>query len=51
MKRAPPTYAERRFELLVELRFLRLTAPARRVVKHVQLEMRKLRTARRLGIR
>lgn len=41
-------YRMRRQELLVELRVMRLTKPARRVVKHMQLQMRKLRTLRRM---
>lgn len=46
MKRPRRTYAERRFDLLVELRLLRRTRPARRVLKHVQRELRKLRNVR-----
>ena len=44
----PFTYAQRRFMLLVELRLLRRTDASKRVVKHVQREMRKLRTYRRM---
>ncbi len=42
-------YEERRRLLLVELRLIRLTHPARRVVKHMQMQMRKLRYARKMG--
>jgi len=50
MKRRSMSYAERRLVLIVELRLLRMTKPALRVVKHVQREMRKLRNARRMGV-
>ena len=52
MKKRPTqeTYAQQRLALLVELRLIRLTSPARRVVKHMQTQMRKLRNARRMGI-
>jgi hypothetical protein len=42
------TYEHRRKLLLIELRLIRLTKPAKRVVKHMQRQMRKLRTTRRL---
>jgi hypothetical protein len=42
------TYAQRRFMLLVELRLLRRTDAAKRVIKHTQREMRKLRNYRRM---
>ena len=45
-----PTYVERRRMLLVELRLMRLTNPARRVVKRQQRLMRSLRFARREGL-
>lgn len=45
-----PSYADRRRALLIELRLMRRTAPARRVVKHMQTLMRKLRTAHRMGV-
>jgi len=48
LTRTLQTYEERRFALLVELRLLRQTGAAKRVVKHMQREMRKLRTWRRL---
>jgi hypothetical protein len=44
------TYAERRRSLLIELRVMRRTNPSKRIVKHMQTLMRKLRTARRLGV-
>ena len=44
------TYAERRRLLLLELRFMRLTNPARRIVKHQQKLMRKLRFTRNMGV-
>ena len=50
MKRPRPSYAERRRMLLIELRLMRLTQPARRVVKHQQRLMRSLRFARREGV-
>lgn len=43
------TYVQQRKLLLIELRLMRLTAPARRVVKHMQTQMRKLRTMRNMG--
>jgi len=42
------TYAERRRALLIELRLIRRTRPSRRVVKHMQRLMKKLRTYRRM---
>lgn len=47
--KTPLSYAERRKMLLVELRLMRLTNPARRVVKHQQRLMRGLRFARSIG--
>lgn len=44
------SYEERRRLLLIELRLMRLTNPSRRVVKHMQVQMRKLRFAHREGI-
>ena len=44
------SYAERRRALLIELRMMRMTKPARRVVKHMQSLMRKLRLAHKEGI-
>ena len=44
------TYAERRRMLLIELRIMRFTSPSRRVVKHMQMLMRKLRFAHREGM-
>jgi len=42
-------YRNRRLALLIELRVIRLTAGRRgRVVKHLQQQMRKLRTYRRM---
>lgn len=49
-KKPRATYAERRRMLLIELRLMRLTNPARRIVKHQQRLMRALRFARREGI-
>ena len=54
MKRRPAwhwqerEYCQRRLALLIELRFIRKTQPARRVLKHVQRELRRLRTWRRM---
>jgi len=51
MKERPRrSYAERRRMLLIELRIMRLTNPARRSVKHQQRLMRALRFARREGV-
>ena len=44
------SYAERRRMLLIELRIMRLTKPSRRVVKHMQRQMKKLRFAHREGV-
>jgi hypothetical protein len=41
-------YADERRALLIELRIMRRTGASKRVVKHMQRLMRKLRTARRL---
>lgn len=49
-KQARLTYAERRRLLLIELRLMRLTYPARRVIKHQQKLMRQLRFAHREGV-
>lgn len=37
------SYAERRRMLLLELRIMRLTNPSKRIVKHMQRQMRALR--------
>jgi hypothetical protein len=39
----PLTYAQRRRLLLIELRIMRRTNPAKRVIKHMQRLMQKLR--------
>lgn len=44
------TYAEHRRLLLIEMRLMRLTKPAQRVVKHQQRLMKVLRLVRRDGI-
>lgn len=41
-------YQEQRQALLIELRLLRLTKPSKRVVKHMQRRLRKLRTFKRM---
>lgn len=49
-KRKPRTYAEERRMLLIELRIMRLSQPARRIVKHMQRLMRSLRWRRKEGV-
>lgn len=41
-------YRDRRLSLLIQARVLRRTAPAKRVIKSLQREMRQLRTTRRM---
>lgn len=41
-------YCDRRLALLIELRMIRRTSPSQRVIKHMQLQLRKLRTYRRM---
>jgi len=41
-------YCGRRLALLIELRVIRRTQPAQRVVKHLQRQLLKLRTYRRM---
>ena len=49
-RKIPRDYATERQLLLIELYFVRKTSPARRVVKHIQMQMRKLRNAHRMGL-
>jgi len=41
-------YRDRRLSLLIQARVIRRTAPAARVIKSLQREMRQLRTMRRM---
>jgi len=41
-------YCDRRLSLLIQLRVIRRTQPAKRVIKHLQREMKQLRTYRRM---
>lgn len=44
------SYAEQRRSLLIQLRIMRRTKPAKRIVKHMQRLMQALRFARSMGL-